>query len=85
MAHVQTRPMLCDVPVELLDEIVSLALPEDLIALCRVCKSINLSSTRSLYRDVYLRSPRQTVKFCRTLICNKRAAISVRMLFISFR
>lgn len=72
-------------PYEVLEEIVDISSPASQILLCRVSKLFRSLTIRSLYRDISLTSPADTVSCCRTLAGSLEAATCVKSLSISYR
>lgn len=69
-------------PADILDEIAPYMSLLDLLSLCIVSQALNASATRQLYISNSMSSSRRVVKFCKAILANPLAAVSVRALSI---
>ncbi|KAL0955242.1 hypothetical protein HGRIS_004141 [Hohenbuehelia grisea] len=74
---------LADLPNELLEEILKHCPHEARVTFCLLSRHLNEVGTPLLYTEVMTQSRSSLSKLCRTLMCSKKAAKSVRILSVN--
>ncbi|KAJ7761681.1 hypothetical protein B0H16DRAFT_1530284 [Mycena metata] len=80
--HPEMRAEFTQLPIELLDAIVSETNPHDLLALCQTTHKLYNVCLRRIYQRVSLHTPVCAVQLFKTLISNQPAAAYVKSLVI---